>query len=72
MTEQLEREESNWVYFVALDGDYAGHFFSLEEAEVARLNERGHIDPATRTIWREKTVTEFYSFPYVKTEAQDD
>jgi hypothetical protein len=47
-----------WLYYVSLDGDYAGEYSSLEAAEFARLNERGFLAPEDRKIWRERVQVE--------------
>lgn len=46
---------SDWIYWVTLDGDFAREYFTAEDAEHARLHERGHIPPERRSIWRERT-----------------
>jgi len=46
---------TEWVYWVNLDGDFAGDYATAEAAEHARLHERGHIPPDERSIWRERT-----------------
>ena len=51
-------ESEDWMYYVSLDGDYAGEYPSLEAAEFARLNERGWIAPEDRKIWRERVQIE--------------
>lgn len=55
--------ESEWIYFVQLDGDYAQECASLKKALDVRANARGHIKPEDRKIWRERTVYEDLDIP---------
>lgn len=50
-----EGQTSEWVYWVALDGDFARDYPTAEAAEHARVHERGHIPSARRSVWRART-----------------